>query len=202
MLISRRLEIDLKNYLEKGSLPEFTVKQQIGDEENHVLAQNKKHLYEFVRFEIRKYDDIKRDSKLCDWEDNEILRELDLPRQDRHIYPDNELMTSENKSHNIRENNADIQNHGNAIKMEELKNTREILISKQEDPSEWIGFDESFHSREVDLDGRDSEQEDHRTTSPNSAAIYDPKDEVDLYAATLTVKRGDKMKTNLPENIG
>src|SRR5688572_8918876 len=92
-LISRKLvknkkEIESSSISEEDSLDEFTpITKEIGDDKRHVLNQNESRQIRSEGFEMITHDYIEHNRELCDWEDNDKLNELLLPKQGKQINP-------------------------------------------------------------------------------------------------------------------
>lgn len=128
-MINKREHIKQSNSSQRKSLAEsMRVKNQIGYEKRHTPAENERHRHPFETLEIRKYDHIKHDTEIYDWEDNRKLIELGLQRQNKQINWENEMVTSENKCRTIREETSDVEGQKDAIETEDL----ESVVQKEE----------------------------------------------------------------------
>lgn len=175
-LTNKREEIGLKSNLNRGRSEENTkVTGGKGHKQRHSDKSVRQRPWS-ESLEMSKHYSMEYNKDIYNSEDNEEVKESDLSRQESLMNPKDEVTTLRNKEYTKEEERSDIQNQEEAIKMEELETAVQKLklITDKDALRKTSRFDDE---------------------SPESKTV-------DPYAMVLACKRGDKMETLPPANVG
>lgn len=171
------VRVEISQYSDKAQIKKLIDFLKMAEEHRKVLPSvtSEKRQHPFENLEIREQYDILYDRELSFSEGNGNLREMGFPCQDNDANPTNESMSSENKHCTTEEHTSENGKREDSSKMGATK-----MLEKKE----FLFTDQGFMEKTTHLGLNESSE----TVSP--------------YKCVLTFRRGDKMETITPANIG
>ena len=206
--MSTREKTELNYILERTRVIE-----QIG--RDYILDHDEDCQHQFERFEMRNHGDDEYSRDIISDDENSVnLKEFGPSRHVKGINPEEELKALKVKVCSRREGQFAIGHQKEVTTLEELKNmAQKECIREQNDLQYTCHFEDHYYSEKGNPPAAVSEFELHFQSEKESARKEDwelvscrldesddSDDEVELYAAALAFKRGDKMEAIPPEN--